>query len=150
LGGRKRSPGFAQFVGAAPQKLKGFNMSAAHPLAVRNKIADLIVDRLDAGAAPGQLVLCTATGVAVATFTLAKPAFGDAIDGIATAAEFGEAVAEITGTVAKARFLDGYSNPVFDCSVTKIGGDGDIQLSEVTIDSGMAVTINPLSYTAPP
>lgn len=60
-------------------------MAVTHPTAVRNAIADLVVDGIDAGAAAGTLEFQTAGSVEVATLTFSDPAFGAAAAGVATA-----------------------------------------------------------------
>jgi hypothetical protein len=125
-------------------------MSVAHTLQVRTAIADLIVDKLDAGAAPGKLVFRSSTGVAVATLPLSRPAFGDAVDGVAIAGPIGDDPAAIGGRVAKATLHDGFDNQVLSCTVTEIGGGGDIELNTLQIGAGISVTVSLLRYTAPP
>ena len=52
-------------------------MAVTHPVAVRNSIANLVVDGIDAGAGAGKLLITTtSTGTTVATLTFSDPAFG--------------------------------------------------------------------------
>ena len=60
---------------------------ATHLVAVRNDIANFVVDKLDAGSGNpnGQLIFCTGGSDEVATLELANPAFGAAAAGVAIA-----------------------------------------------------------------
>lgn len=124
-------------------------MSVTHPTAVRNAIADLVVDRLDAGAGAGTLEFQTSGDVEVATLTFSDPAFGAASSGVATASSISSDTSATGGTIAKARGKDSTGTEVFACSVTAVGGGGDIQLSGVVIGAGQTVSVSSLTYTAP-
>lgn len=124
-------------------------MAVTHPTAVRNAIADLVVDRIDAGAGAGTLVFQTAGDVEVATLTFSDPAFGAAGSGTATAAAITADSSATGGTIAKARAFDSVAAEVFACSVTATGGGGDIELNSVVVSAGQEVSVSSLTYTAP-
>jgi hypothetical protein len=125
-------------------------MAVTHPLAIRNGLADHIVDQLDLNAPPGRIVFQTAGDVAVATLTLANPAFGAAVNGTAVAAPITSDASAVGGTIAKARLRQGGGTDIVICSVTGPGGGGDIILNSVIIASGQQVSLSSLSYSAPP
>ncbi len=124
-------------------------MAVTHPTAVRNAIADLVVDRIDAGSGAGTLEFQTSGDVEVATLTFSDPAFGSASSGTATASAITSDTSATGGTIAKARAKDSTGTEVFACSVTATGGGGDIQLSSVSVSSGQTVAVSSLTYTAP-
>lgn len=125
-------------------------MSATHPTAVRNALADLVVDRLDAGSGPGVLVFQTAGGASVATLTLSKPAFGDAALGVATSFPIGDDTNAVGGTIAKAVLRDSDGNDVFYCTVTATDGGGDVELSGVDVGATQTVIVTSINYAASP
>lgn len=124
-------------------------MAVTHPTAVRNAVADLVVDRIDAGAGAGTLEMQTSGDVEVATLTFSDPAFGAASSGVATASAITSDTNATGGTIAKARAKDSTGTEVFACSVTASGGGGDIELSSVVVSAGQTVAVTSLTYTAP-
>lgn len=124
-------------------------MAVTHPTAVRNAIADAVVDRIDAGAAAGTLIFQTSGDVEVATLTFSDPAFGSAATAVATANAITADSSATGGTIAKARAKDSDGTEVFACSVTATGGGGDIELNSVVISAGQQVSVTSLTYTAP-
>lgn len=124
-------------------------MAVTHPTAVRNAVADLVVDRIDAGTGAGTLEFQTSGDVEVATCTFSDPAFGAAATGIATASAITDDTSATGGTIAKARAKDSAAVEVFACSVTATGGGGDIELSAVVISAGQTVSMTSLTYEAP-
>jgi hypothetical protein len=125
-------------------------MAVTHPTAVRNAIADLVVDRIDAGAGAGTLEYQTSGDVEVATLTFSDPAFGAASSGTATASAITADSSATGGTIAKARAKDSTGTEVFACSVTATGGGGDIELNSVVVSAGQQVSTTSLTYSAPP
>lgn len=123
--------------------------AVTHPTAVRNAIADLVVDRIDAGAGAGTLEFQTSGDVEVATLTFSDPAFGSASVGVATASAITSDLIATGGTIAKARAKDSDGTEVFACSVTATGGGGDITLNSVVVSAGQQVSTTSLTYTAP-
>lgn len=125
-------------------------MSVTHPTTVRNALADLVVDLLDAGAGAGTLEFQTSGNVEVATLTFSDPAFGAASNGTAAASAITQDTSATGGTIAKAVAKDSNGNQVFSCSVTATGGGGDITLNSVVVSAGQAVSLSSLTYSAPP
>lgn len=125
-------------------------MAVTHPTAVRNGIADFVVDQLDEGTPPGKLVMQTSGGSSVATLTFSNTAFGSASSGVATAASITSDTNAVGGTIAKAELRNAAGTAKVLCSVTATGGGGDIQLSSVVVSAGQTVSMTSLTYTAPP
>ena len=124
-------------------------MAVTHPTTVRNSIADLVVDLIDAGAAAGTLIFQTSGDVEVATLTFSDPAFGAAAAGVATASAITADASATGGTIAKARIKDSNAVEVLACSVTATGGGGDIELNSVVVSAAQQVSVSSLTYTAP-
>lgn len=124
-------------------------MAVTHPDAVRNGLADYVVDLIDAGASAGTLEFQTSGDVEVATLTFSDPAFDAASSGDAAASAITSDTDATGGTIAKARLKDSNGTEVAACSVTATGGGGDIQLSSVVISAGQTVSVSSLTYSAP-
>jgi hypothetical protein len=130
-------------------------MAVTHPTAVRNAIADLVVDRCDAGAAAGKLKLrlsgtAAAPGTAAATLTLSDPAFGAASGGMATASAI-TSDTNATGNasaVANATLEDSDGNVVCHFAVAASGSDLNLS-GGLTIGAGDTVACSSLTYSAP-
>ena len=125
-------------------------MGVTHPQAVRDGVCNFVVDQIDEGVPPGRLVFLTAGGAAVATLTFSTPAFGPAASGVAVANAIASDINAIGGTTTKAEFRNAAGTPKAQCSVTVIGGGGDIQLTDVDIDVGQTLSISSLAYEAMP
>lgn len=123
-------------------------MAVTHPTAVRNGIADHVVDQLDVGGA-GTLEFQTSGDVEVATLTFSATAFGAASGGTATANAITADSSATGGTIAKARLKNNAGTEKIICSVTATGGGGDIQLNSVTVSAGQQVSVSSLTYSAP-
>lgn len=123
-------------------------MAIAHTTAVRNGIADYVVDLVDAGAGAGTLVFQTSGDVEVATLTFSATAFGAAASGIATAAAITSDSSATGGTIAKFRIFDSNALEVLSGTAGDVGTE-DIVLSTATIGSGDTVSCSSLTYTAP-
>lgn len=124
-------------------------MSVSHPLAVRQYIADYVVDQLD----DGFIELQTAGGVEVATLSFGATAFG-AADGsaIATANSItaDTNAAGNASDITKGELQNSGTNPIVLFSVSSIvAGTGDVQLSSVNVAAGDTVSMSVLTYTAP-
>jgi hypothetical protein len=125
-------------------------MAVTHPLAVRQGIANFVVDQLDEGTPPGVLEMQTSGDVEVATLTFANPAFGAADgSGVATAGAIVSDTNATGGTIAKARLKNNALTDKILCSVTATGGGGDIELSSVVVSAGQTVSLSSLTYTPP-
>lgn len=130
-------------------------MAVTHPTAMRNTIADLVVDSLDVGG-PGKLVFrltgnAAAPGTAVATLTLSATAFGAASVGIATAA----AITSDTnatgnaGAVATATLETAAGVVKVHCAVAASASDINMT-GGLTVGAGDTVSCSALTYAAPP
>lgn len=129
-------------------------MAVTHTTAVRNGIADHVVDQLDV-AGPGKLKFrlsgtAAAPGTAAATLTLSATAFGAAAGGTATANAItsdtnatGNASAVATATLEKA---DG--TVIVHCAVAASGSDINMT-GGLTIGAGDTVSCSSLTYSAP-
>lgn len=121
--------------------------AVTHPSAVRNAIADVVVDLLDAGAGAGTIQFQTSGDVEVATLTYSDPAFGAASAGTATASSVTSDTNATGGTVAKSAHYDSNSTLVFSTAVGTSGSD--INLSSLAVGSGDTVSLSSLTYSAP-
>lgn len=126
-------------------------MAVTHPVAVRNDIADLVVDKLDLGTTNpnGRLVLNTSGGVEVATLNLANPAFGAAVAGVATAGAIADDTNATGGTTTKCILTDRDNATIIEGSVGATSSGADIELSSNVIGATDTVQISSLTYTAP-
>lgn len=122
-----------------------------HPTAVRNGIADFVVDLLDVGTTNtgARLVLDTSGDVEVATIPLADTtSFGAAAAGVATALSppF-EDPSATGGTTTKCRVTD---RDNADVILGTVGTSGtDVILSSNVITATDVVRITSMTYTAP-
>ncbi len=123
--------------------------AVTHPTAVRDGIANFVVDQLDEGTPPGTLVFQTSGDVEVATLTFSNPAFGSSSSGVATASAITADASATGGTIAKARMKNQAGTDKIICSVTATGGGGDIELNSVVTSAGQQVSMTSLTYTAP-
>jgi hypothetical protein len=125
-------------------------MAVTHPTDVRNGIADLVVDLIDAGGA-GTIVFQdgSSSDSDVATLTFSATAFGAAANGIATAAAITDDTDCNTGDVSKFTVFSGAGDSCFTGSVTTSGSGGDIILSSTAIGNGDTISISSLTYEAP-
>ncbi len=124
-------------------------MSVSHATAVRTILADAAVDQVDAGSGAGKIRI-RAGSTTLCDIALADPAFGAAVNGVASLSSLprsGTAVA--SGTADNFQALDSDNNVKFSGSVTATGGGGDLTLDTVTINNGETITINSGAYTAP-
>lgn len=127
--------------------------------AVRNALADLLADSVDAGSGAGTIQIrsgtrpadpnTTATGTLLATVTLIDPAFGSASSGACTLSNPAAVTAVATGTATWFRALDSDANAKFDGRVTATGGGGDLTLTSTSITSGQSVDITGGTLTQP-
>lgn len=129
-------------------------MAIQHATAVRTAVADLVVDRIDAGAAAGTLKVYTGTigttTTLLTTHTLNDPAAGNAAAGVATFNAIGDGTVAAGGGVAGwFRIEDSDGNDVFDGTITETGGGGDLEFDETTWAEGGTVSIGSGTYTAP-
>lgn len=128
--------------------------------AVRSAMADAAVDLIDAGSGPGTVQIRTggqpatagtaASGALLGTLTLSDPAFGAAVNGVATAGPVtGDSSADATGTAGWFRVLDSSGATVLDGSISEAGGGGDMMLDKVAIVAGGTINITAWTVTQP-
>ena len=122
-----------------------------HPTAVRNGIADYVVDLIDAGTGAGQLKFYASNGgTLLATLVFSDPAFDPASSGTAAANTITANTDTGAGTVTWFEVEDSDGTIVFEGDVTSDDvGTGSIQLSSTTLGTGDTVSVSALSYTAP-
>jgi hypothetical protein len=148
--------GFVFVLGLAPTAPTQFRIVTDAASAA----ADAVVDRIDAGSGPGTLVIfgstCPSTadaadsGTTLAVLTFGDPAFGSAVDGVATAnAITADSSANATGTAMCFRAKDSDGNVIFQGAMTTSGGGGEIILSSTSVTAGQSVAITSLTYTQP-
>jgi len=130
-------------------------MALTHVTAIRNQLADLVVNAIDDGtmAGNGEIQIGTAAfGAILATIEFQNPAFGNAAGGTATmsGAPLEDSNATGGGVAAVFRTRDRDDVEVFQGTVTLVAGGGDMELSSTTINNGDAVRINSFTYTASP
>lgn len=129
-------------------------MALTHVTAIRNGLANLVVDAIDVGTgvAAGYITISTAAfSVLLATLPFSNSAFGAATGGVATASAItSDTNADNTGTAAVFKINDRDAAEVLRGTVTATGGGGDIQLSSVSIVAGDTVSISSMTYTAAP
>jgi len=121
--------------------------------------ADAVVDRIDAGAGAGTIKIYagtiptnadTALGAQtlLATLTFTDPAFGGAVNGVATASAItSDGSADATDTATWARIADSTGTTVMDVTVGTSGDD--INFNTVSFVTGATVSITALTYTQP-
>jgi hypothetical protein len=114
-------------------------MTIAHSTATRTAAADLVVDRIDAGAAEGVIKFYTAGfGALMATITATMTP--GALTGTISLAG--------TNVMAKFRIEDSDANEVLTGDVGLSGAD--INLTNTTFNQNDTITINSITYTAMP
>ena len=125
-------------------------MAVTHNTTVRNAVADVVVDAIDAGGA-GSIVFQdgSQSDSDVATLAFSNPSFGAAASGVATANSITDDTDCNAGTVSKFTVYSGGAADIFSGSVTATGGGGDIILSSVAIGQGDTISISSLTYEAP-
>ena len=124
-------------------------MSVTHSTAARNAAANAVVDLLDAGTPPGDLVFLTSGDATVCTIELETTAFGAAANGVATLAQGSGKTSDgaTAGTIAKAEFRNAAGTAVIFCACGTSGSD--INITALALDTGDTVTLTSLTYTAP-
>lgn len=131
------------------------------PTAVQNAIADLVVDRLDAGSGAGRLriydgddatlppVNSAADGTLLVEITLDDPAYGAASSGAAALNDLDPTNWIADGTADYFRLVDSDNNLVAQGDVTVTAGSGTLKLSSVTAVTGSPVDVQSLTITMP-
>lgn len=131
-------------------------MTVGIATSVRNSRVQQIQVALDAGAAGGKIKFYNGTqpstgGTAttlLATARFPKPSAPAASGGVLTFNAISpDTNAAATGTATWARLTDSNDTFVADCTVTAVGGGGDIQLISTSVTAGGTVAINTASIT---
>ena len=129
-------------------------MALAHSTAIRNSLADLVVDAIDVGTtnSAGEIEIGTAAFAAIAsTIAFVDPAFGAASGGTATLLSVPREDSSAVGNaspVAVFRVNNRDETEIFQGTVTLPAGGGDMELSSLTIAATDAVRINSFTYSA--
>ena len=125
-------------------------MTLSHVTAIRNSLADLVVDAIDVGStdAQGDLVFMTSGDAEVATLLNSNPAFGAGSSGTATANAVSDDTSATGGTIGLFKFQDRDNGEVFRGSVTVTSGGGDIEMTSVVIGATDTVSLATFTYTA--
>lgn len=126
-------------------------MTLTHTTAIRNSLADLVVDAIDVGTtdATGDIIIQTSADATLCTVTFANPAFGAASGGTATGSSFPrEGTAGAAGTATKFRVRNRDNTEIFQGTVTATGGGGDMELSSTTIAINDVIRLNTFTYSA--
>lgn len=141
--GRAHEKVFGKIARMFPRQLGAIT----HSTAIRNSIADLVVDSIDGGTGAGYIEFQTSGGVEVATCPFANPAFGAAAAGVATANAITTDTNATGGTITQFDANDGDDITIFSGSVGT--GGQDINMPSVSITATESVAIDSLTYTAP-
>lgn len=123
-------------------------MAVTHGAAIRNVVANAVVDAVDGGVGAGKFKLLTAGDVVVATLTFSDPAFGAASGGAAAANAITADTNAVGGTVAKFAVTDSADVVIFQGTVTVTGGGGDIEMTSTTVAATETVSCSSFTYTA--
>ncbi len=126
-------------------------------VARRNEMLDAYRDdfnsgqlRIYSGTRPTDADTALSGNTLLATLTFGAPAFGAASAGTITANAITGGTAAATGTASFARCIKSDGTTVIcDLSVTVTGGGGEVQLSTISIVSGVGVTISSAVVTFP-
>jgi hypothetical protein len=106
------------------------------------------VDLLDSGGA-GSLEILTSGDAVLATLTLPNPAFGNAVDGVATAEPIAAADATGDGVAAKYNLKSNAGTILFAGVASQGGGGGEVILTNTDINIGDPVSVVSLTVTVP-
>lgn len=124
-------------------------MALTHTTAIRNQLADLVVDAIDGGTTDttGDLVIMAAADAEVATLSwTATPAFGAAASGTATMNAINDDTSATGGTAIAFKFQNRDNTEIFRGSVSTSGAD--LNLSSTSIGAGDTVSITSFTYSA--
>lgn len=113
----------------------------------RDAACNAVVDLLDAGSPPGNLVFRTSGDVEVATLPFSNPAFGNSSTGTATAGSITSDTSATGGTTTKATLENAAGTAVLTVTVGTSGSE--INLSSTAIGAGDTVSMSALTVTMP-
>lgn len=117
--------------------------------AARNAACDAVVDLIDVGTtdANGDIMIMTAADAEVATLAFANPAFGSAVNGVATANTIQPDTTATAGTAALFKFQNRNNVEVLRGTVGTSGAD--LNLSSLNIGAGDTISISSFTVTMP-
>lgn len=115
--------------------------------AARDAACNAVVDLLDAGTPPGNLVFRTSGDVEVATLPFSTTAFGASSTGVATAAAITSDTSATGGTTTKATLENAAGTAVITATVATSAAD--INLSSTVIGAADTVSVSSLTVTMP-
>lgn len=124
-------------------------MAITHPTAVRNGLADHVVDQLDTGTgdASGDMIITTSVPATLVTIALQNPSFGAAASGTATMNGSPSGTATASGTAAEFECRNRANTTKFSGAVATSGSD--LNISNTTIAINDKVQITSFTYSAP-
>lgn len=133
-------------------------MSVEITTSLKNTTCDSIVGAIDSGSANSNGYLeirsgtrplspqNSASGTLLATLNFSAVAFGDAVDGVATANTITEDTSiDATGVASWFRIYDKDGNAVMDGDITVTGGSGDIEFDDINFVEGGTALISSLT-----
>lgn len=121
-------------------------MSLTHATATRNAFAQKLNDLLTSGC---KLRFRDGT-TTIVDIPLDFPAFGAPSIGVITLEGVPlDADAVATGDIDNVQLLNGSAAIVVSGTVTVTGGGGDLEINNITVNSGQNVAIQSLTYAAP-
>ena len=124
---------------------------AIHTTAAKDALCNGIKDTIDADLSAGTIKLYLANETTLVSTVVLQYPCGVVSGGVLT---FSTTMAD-SGAVGNAspvahfKVTDNSGDEVFSGTVTGIGGGGEIELDDTTIDNGDTVTITSLTWTAP-
>jgi len=128
-------------------------MSISHPVATRNEVVDLIVDKVDVGTAnaQGRLQIIDASANVLVTLNMTDPAFGASASGIATADTISDGTCAIAGTAATFTVIDKDETAIFSGTAGALGSGADLEADGLTLAMtvGQTISIDALTYQGP-
>jgi len=128
-------------------------MSISHPVATRNEVVDLIVDKVDVGTAnaQGRLQIIDASANVLVTLNMTDPAFGASASGIATADTISDGTCAIAGTAATFTVIDKDETAIFSGTTGALGSGADLEADGLTLAMtvGQTISIDALTYQGP-
>ena len=117
-------------------------MSFTLEIVARSAGCDAIVDLFDNGVGTAILRITDSSNVVLSEHNLSNPAFSSATNGVVTANNIADDTStNATGTAAKCKWYDRDNTLILSCTVTALGGGGDIELNSLSIVSGTTVSI---------
>jgi hypothetical protein len=129
-------------------------MAVTHASGVRNALANVVGDAVDAGSAGAAVLRLRDSTTVIVEFPLDDPAFDTAPATAAGVITLEGVPIEVTavadGDVDNALILDQDAAQVLACSVTATGMGGDIEVTNTNIATGQDCSMESLTYTAAP